>query len=285
MTTPSDLASLSAVKSWLSVTSSSDDALLGSLITAASRAIYAYLGRSSILPATYSEWYDGRGFYSLTLRRWPVISVASVVADGMNIPAALNSPLVTGCYQSPGFLLRPWDGQPPGRIGVVTLNRYRFRRGQNNIGVVYSSGYQVSGEAATVPVIPYQVTAQAPYGPWASDMGVVYASTGLPLTPVAASPGVGQYVVNASTGVYTFNSADSGASVKLSYGFIPQSLVQACVETVAERYRYRDRVGQRSKSIGGQETVSFDLGRPGSGMSDFALGLLAPYRQVTPLDY
>lgn len=283
MTTPSDLATLFAVKNWLGVTSAADDVLLGSLITAASRAIYAYLGRSAILPAAYSEWYDGRGFYSLTLRRWPVISVASVVADGLSIPAAPVTPLATGSYQSPGFLLRPWDGQPPGRLGVVTLNRYRFRRGQNNIGVAYSAGYQVSGEAATVPVAPYQVTVHAPYGPWASDMGVTYAS-GAPLTPVASSPAVGQYTANPN-GVYRFSAADSGAAVNLSYGYLPQSLVQACIDIVAERYRYRDRIGQRSKSIASQETVSFDLGRPGSGMTDFALGLLAPYRQVTPIDY
>ena len=283
MTAPSDLATLAAVKSWLSVTSSADDALLSSLITAASRAIYAYLGRSSILPATYSEWYDGQGGRTLVLRRWPVLSVSQLVIDDTNVPAAA-SPFLIGGYRAVGFSLRPWDGQPPGRVGIITLDGFRFRRDLNNVAVTYLSGYEVANEAATVGVLPYQATARAPYGPWASDMGVVYAATGQALTVVSGAPAAWQYSVS-STGVYTFNSADAGVAVLISYGYIPQSLVQACIEYVGERYSYRARIGQRSKSIGGQETVSFDLGRPGTGMTDAVLGLLGPYRQVFPIDY
>ena len=54
----------------------------------------------------------------------------------------------------------------------------------------------------TVPAAPgpYNVTAAAPFGPWASDSGVVYAG-GAALTAVAAHPTAGQY--NVSSGVYT----------------------------------------------------------------------------------
>jgi hypothetical protein len=52
-----------------------------------------------------------------------------------------------------------------------------------------------------------------------ADQGVTYASTGLPLIAVSASPAAGQYSVNAATGVYTFASGDSGAGVLISYAY------------------------------------------------------------------
>src|SRR5208282_1058042 len=50
-----------------------------------------------------------------------------------------------------------------------------------------------------------------------ADQGVVYASSSLPLKQVASSPTLGQYSV--SGGVYTFSSADAGASVLISYTY------------------------------------------------------------------
>lgn len=44
-----------------------------------------------------------------------------------------------------------------------------------------------------------------------ADLGVVYASTGLPMTRVATPAAAGQYSVNVATGVYTMYSADSAA--------------------------------------------------------------------------
>lgn len=71
------------------------------------------------------------------------------------------------------------------------------------------------GESTVVP-------SSSPYGytttyhtNFVSDQGVIYASTGLPLKQVAASPSTGQYTVSA--GVYTFSSGDSGAAVLISY--------------------------------------------------------------------
>jgi len=49
------------------------------------------------------------------------------------------------------------------------------------------------------------------------DLGVTYATTGLPLTRVASAPAVGQYSV--SSGVYTFAAADASAAMKLSYTY------------------------------------------------------------------
>ena len=42
-----------------------------------------------------------------------------------------------------------------------------------------------------------------------------------------------------AAGVYSFAAVDAGASVLISYGFIPAAINNACIEWVAERYRYR----------------------------------------------
>jgi len=72
-------------------------------------------------------------------------------------------------------------------------------------------------EAGTVPSnSPYTVSV-ANAATFADDDGVVYASTGLPLTKVASSPASGQYSVSA--GVYTFASSDAEKAVLTSYTY------------------------------------------------------------------
>ena len=70
------------------------------------------------------------------------------------------------------------------------------------------------GEAGTVSATPFTVTV-ANAATFDTDLGVVYAATGVPLTRVASAPAQGQYSVAA--GVYTFNSADTGAQVLIDY--------------------------------------------------------------------
>lgn len=72
-------------------------------------------------------------------------------------------------------------------------------------------------EAAAIPSgSPYDVTV-ANAATFASDGGVTFAATGLPMTKVAASPAAGQYSVAA--GVYTFDASDAGKAVLITYGY------------------------------------------------------------------
>lgn len=63
---------------------------------------------------------------------------------------------------------------------------------------------------------PYGVTV-ANAANFTGDLGVAYASSGLPLLPVASSPTQGQYSVSAGT--YLFSAADKGLAVLVSYGY------------------------------------------------------------------
>jgi hypothetical protein len=73
-------------------------------------------------------------------------------------------------------------------------------------------------EAATVPAAtPFAVTV-ANATNFYDDLGVFYAMTGLPFSRVTTPTVAGQYSV-ASNGVYTFDSADAGAELQISYTY------------------------------------------------------------------
>ena len=121
---------------------------------------------------------------------------------------------------------------------------------------------------------PWTLDALAPYGPWATDLGVVYAATGVALNAVAG-PGDGP-IFRQPPAAIRFSAGDAGAAVAISYGYIPQDLAQAALEFAAERFRAAERIGLRSKSIGGQETIAYDV----SAISAPVMALLQPYRRV-----
>jgi hypothetical protein len=269
---PYDLTNLAALKAWLGLPSVAgpNDATLGALITAASRAIYAALSRPGLLPQSYSETIDldSRRVY---LRQWPVLQVSSALWRGIVISPDQSVDLDS----SVGYALQPGDAAPPGRPQAIDLFGEPCRGGRESLVVSYSAGYAVRSETQTVPSTgPFQLAVFAPYGPWGSDLGVVYAATGSALAPVAGSPGAGQYA--ASGGVYSFSAADAGEAVLLSYGYVPQDVAQAALELAAERFRAADHVGLRSKSVGGQETIAYDT----SAIPAPVLAMLQPYRRV-----
>jgi len=272
-----NLTTLANAKSWANVTTTNDDQLITRLIGNASRFILSYLQRRTLFQWSPSDVYDGVGNSRQILRHWPVLSVTSVTVDYQTIiqyqvPQQPN-PYYTqyGC----GWVLEPWSGYPPGRPQAVDLRGFRFTRGNSNVQIVYTAGFVVQNEAQTVPSSgSYTVAVNAPNGNWAVDQGVTYASSGTALAPVASSPAQGQYSVSA--GVYTFNSADSAQAVLISYSYIPSDIEEACIELVGERYRYRNRIGEVSKSLGGQETTSYSQ----KDMPDFLKTVLQPYRRV-----
>jgi hypothetical protein len=272
MASPFDLVSLAVLKSWLDVAGTDDDVLLARLITQISRAILNHIDRPTILPSAFTEIRDGGNDVSIMLRQWPVIGVSSCIVDGFAIPPSPS--LVAGASAQMGYVLDPSNVAPPGTMQRLSLRRYHFTCGLQNVMISYSAGYQISSESVVIPTTPpYSVLVQAPYGDWASDVGVVY-SNGLSLAAVIGNPAAGLYAV--VNGVYIFAQADAGSTVLLTYGYVPADLASCCMDWVAERYAYRSRIGQHSKSLGGQETMGFIV----KDIPDFVASALAPYRRV-----
>ena len=273
-----NLTTLDNAKSWAGVTSANDDQLLTRLIGSASRFILSYLQRPTLFQNVFSDVYDGVGNSRQILKNFPVLSVASVTVDYQTIAQYQVPQQPSPYYQQygTGWVLEPWDGYPLGRPQAVDLRGFRFCRGSSNVQIVYTSGFVVQNEPQNVPVSsgPYTVAVKAPNGNWAVDQGVTYAVSGTALTPVTGTPSTGQYSV--SGGTYTFAAGDTGLAVLISYSYIPSDIEDACVTMVGERYSYKSRIGTVSKSLGGQETVSFSQ----KDMPDFLKTNLQPYKRV-----
>lgn len=276
-----DLVALADVKAWIYKTptdaaTTTNDALLGSLITRASRLAYAYMQRPAFALHAVDEVQSGTGGQSLLLAEWPVVSVSRVSIDDYAVPQLSWSGGMT-----PGWSLAPWNGIPPGRMQDLALQGYAFVRGRHNVAITYNAGYAVQNEAQSVAASSSQYAASVAqlYGPWTQDDGVSYAN-GTPLVRVAANPNAGQYALDPlNPGRYLFAAADNGANVAISYSYTPADVAQAVIEWIAERYAYMNHVGEQTKSTGGQVSVSYIV----KGVPDFVAGALAPYRRVVPV--
>lgn len=77
-------------------------------------------------------------------------------------------------------------------------------------------------EVGTIPGTPFQITV-ANDSVFDADLGVIDPDTGAEYIRVAATPAAGEYSVNESTGVYTFNTADTTKSVRISYSYTAAS--------------------------------------------------------------
>jgi len=266
-----NLTTLANAKAWAGATTNNDDALLTRLIASASRFILSYIERPSLFKNSYADVFDGVGQRSQMLRNWPVISVQSLVLGSQLIPASPG-------YGQCGYVLDAPSSFPPGSPQRISLYGHRFPfNSPASVNVVYTAGFVIQNEPWTIPSSPYQVTVNAPLGSWGADAGVTYAN-GTALTAITSgTPAAGQYSV--SNGVYTFAATDANAAVLISYSYIPADIEDACVNMVGERYSYKGRIGYVSKSLGGQESVTFSV----KNMPDYVKSVLQPYKSYVPV--
>lgn len=90
------------------------------------------------------------------------------------------------------------------------------------LGISPTAGgtFPVIAEAHTLPSSTPSVTIAPPNsGTFATDLGVIYAATGVPLTRASGAPATGSYSLNVSTGVYTFAAGDDSKAVQISYEY------------------------------------------------------------------
>lgn len=290
-----DLTTLARAENWIPGTVSGSSVILQQLISAMSNQIYGKLNRGRIYSRPIVSTFDGTGNYQLVLPAFPVTSVTNVQMGAMVVPASpLPNPIIgvaPGLNTGWGYRFVPWGGNLPGENCVLEFQNGGWRYGVQNVKVSYVAGYLIPNEAQSVPGSPgpYTITVDQPQGIWSRDNGVVYASSGIALSPVASSPTAGEYIPPPDTnpGFYTFSSFDSGAALLISYSFIPSDLEQACIQLVAESWKYRNNVGVESQMLGGQETIRFLRGGIGRVQMFPTLppevdALLAPYVNVVP---
>lgn len=127
-----DLTTLATVKQYLRIDAAETDfdALLESLISAASSFIQGILGRE-FKAADYTQTENGTGAGHMVAFAFPVISVTSVKIDGRDIPPAANQ-------VSAGFIADEF---------AFHLRGFRFTKGVQNVEIKYRAGYETIPES------------------------------------------------------------------------------------------------------------------------------------------
>lgn len=270
------LTTLAHVKEWLGIKpeQTGSDELIQRLIQSASRFILSYIQKQTVCVREYIEYYDGNGRDWMLLKQWPIQSIASIAFRG---GPTITTQLV-GTQSGSGFIINPLDTPDEGPQRI-TLWGYYFPRGRDTVVVTYTAGWKQTDEleiiqAGTDPDFYYTVAGLTQT--WAGDIEVLDGDT--PMTKVAANPAAGEYTVS-DTGEYRFDAADVGKTVSVVYSFVPADLEQAAYELISEGIRYKDRIGVKSKTLGGQETIVYD----NSWVNERIGALLQNYRRVAPL--
>ena len=123
---------------------------------------------------------------------------------------------LTGQYQRPVAIARGTI-KTTGKAKVARISGLAFASLFYGVAPVTGQLATSFAEAAAVPSVSPYTVAVANAASLVDDEGVLYAATGLPLTKVAAAPSAGQYAIAA--GVVTFNAADAGKAVLVSYTY------------------------------------------------------------------
>lgn len=107
---------------------------------------------------------------------------------------------------------------------------------------------------------------------------------GLPIPPAAADDACGAGYLFTPTElalrgyVFTRRAQNVAVTYTAGYAATPPDIAQACIELVCRRYRERTRIGEVSRAIGGNETVTYAQ----RDITDDVRLLLSPYRAVAP---
>ena len=283
-----DLTTVAAVNNLLSQASGTDSTLIQTEITNLSRYILTKTSRSFLSGIrSYSERYNGNGSNEMLVRNYPILVVSSLSVNGIAIPASpdyIQSGYVidtTGSICAIAIIggqngsawrggddrwgVRPGGWGSYGNAPPLGQAPFRFVQGIQNIAVEYTAGYtnDAVSEAVTVPVTPGPYTvAVANASSFYADAGVTLTD-GTPLTPVSGAPGPLQYnpptYGSVPRGTYTFNAAQQGADLEISYSFgaVPQDLNECATKVVATYYRRPKWLDQTSQMQPGVGTTAF----------------------------
>lgn len=135
----------------------------------------------------------------------------------VSIDFSFENKSLYGQYQFPLYTARG-TGKITGKARFGQLFGQAFNNlffGETALGT--TPVFTAIDEVQTVTANTATVTNNATY---VEDLGVLNSATGVIMSRVASAPsGTGNYSVNETTGVYTFNSAMNNVSVAISYDY------------------------------------------------------------------
>lgn len=137
----------------------------------------------------------------------------------VSIETSFSQKELYGGSQFPVAIARG-TGKITGKAKFAQINGAIFNSLFFGANMVDGSVKTANAESGTIGNSPYTVTVTNS-ATWVTDLGVMFADTGIPLQRVASAPATGQYSVSA--GVYTFAAADTGKGVYISYTYTSAS--------------------------------------------------------------
>lgn len=260
------LTTLAAVKDWLDITNDDSDPALTRLIDAASQFVLNWVAWDSFGVREYTTNFRGNGRAYSILNMWPIQSVTSVGIGGSFVQA---STFGQAGLPGNGYVISDRRFGPQ----KIELHGYGFWNGAPS-QIIYHAGFRAS-QSTAIPASPHQITPNTG-GQWIENISVEI--DGVDAVKVASGPTVGQYSVD-GWGTYTFAAADVGKTAEMVYDYVPWDVSFAVQEMIGEWYKRKDRIGLISKTLGGQETVTFSQ----KDMGDSIRSTLNPYINVVPM--
>lgn len=259
-----NLTTIAAVKAYLTITTSNQDALIAQLIPRESALVERWTGRTFPTVTNASKRLNGTGTTRLVLPDNPIISVSALSIYGSAIAASPDG------IQA-GYLFDDTCLYLVGGVGGIGWGD-RFPTQPQSVVCSWTGGYQTS-ETDFVPTGNAPTITPTTGGTAASVVSVMDDTLGIVMTQVGAAPLANQYTFSA--GVFTFNSAQYNHAVTMTYGYIPAAVEQAVIEMVGLDLQQRNNIGITSKSLAG-ETIAYEK----KGISDSAKEMLMPYRRM-----
>lgn len=141
--------------------------------------------------------------------------VPFAVLTDVSIDVAYDLKELYGSYQFPVAIAKG-KGKVTGKAKLNGMLSSLLGAVMPNPSIATGSVQGATGETATIPATPYQVTVTNS-ATFSVDLGVLDLTAGKTMTRVASSPATLQYSVAA--GVYTFAAADTTHNLAISYAY------------------------------------------------------------------
>lgn len=138
---PDDLCVLGDLKAWLNIQTGTEDTLLQNLITRGSLQMLRWMSRDHIVTTSYTENRDGNDALFMLPRNFPLISVSSVMVNGISIPGAADQVSPGYVFDARKIMLRGGSTAFYSLGPYSSQYQYRFTRGFQNVQLVYQAGY------------------------------------------------------------------------------------------------------------------------------------------------
>lgn len=254
-----DLTTVAAVKTYLAITTSNQDALIGALIARESRLVESFCSRRFPAVTNAARRLNGTGTAVIVLPDQPILDVSFLSIDGVEI-----EPSVDGAA-----------GYTFDDTAVYLVGGAKFSSCRQSVVCSWSAGYQDS-ETDFVPTGNTPTLTPTTGGSAVTNVSVTEIAGNVTMTQVGSSPAAGQYAF--ADGIYTFAAADVGKQVQMAYQCVPAPVEQAVIEMVGLDLKARDNLGVSSKTLAHEQITYSD-----KGMSASALEMLRPYRRMAPV--